>query len=192
MTQTHNNKVSEHYNRYIVGVRYKDVLYYTVWGPDATAEQDDDKVLVDTEGKMLLFADVNLLPVYIAQHIDELYDKGRFKGWVEDVEKPFVAYTIKAMDRLVSLKQDMKDEHDIEALVNSVHLLFDYAYQVCDHQLMELYESRAIADFIDAYMDEYFWAEPSGHKFYKLFLKAQLAFVSMYKRFEECAVIKKT
>lgn len=192
MTQTHNNKVSEHYNRYIVGVRYKNVLYYTVWGPDATTEQDDDKVLVDTEGKMLLFADVNMLPEYIAQHIDELYDEERFKGWVEEVEKPLATYTINAMDRLVSLKQDMKDERDIEALVNSVHLLSDYAYQVCDHQLMELYESRAIADFIDAYMDEYFWEEANRPKFYELFLNAQPAFVSMYQRFEDCVSIKIT
>lgn len=190
MTESHNNNVSEKYNRYILGVCYKDILYYTVWGADANTEQDDDKVLVNADGKMLLFTDINTLLEYIKQHIDELYDKERFAHWATEISKPFSTYTVKYMDKLISLQQNMRDEQDVETLVNCIHLLSDYAYQVDDQELISLYESESILGFFDAYMDEYFWQEANDHKFYDLFLKAQPAFVAMYKRFEECVSIK--
>lgn len=49
------NHISEKYRKYLLEIIFEGQKYYTVFGADFT-ENETDKLLVDVNGKMLLFS----------------------------------------------------------------------------------------------------------------------------------------
>jgi hypothetical protein len=166
MEETHNNAVSEQYRKYVNQILVKETAYLFVWGTDMADPEQQDKLLLDPENRILLFSRIDQIAGFVAEHSVPLYDAANFVPWLQELTGPD-AYTVFDMDLLqtvltseLSQSQILQNPNFTNDLINFFNLAGDYAYQIDEALFLKSYRKPQLRLFFDYCYDTYFWTIP--------------------------------
>lgn len=154
-TRSHNAAVCERYLRFVIEIEYTGNHYYTVWGTDHNSPEEEDKMLVDSEGHFLLFKTVDAAIAYVREQQEQLFDKERFASWLGELQQPITPHMGIDLDLLHDEEIDISTEESFEELINVQNFVSDYAHQLGDEYLMDLFYEHPLETLFDLYIDTY-------------------------------------
>jgi hypothetical protein len=131
------NSISEEYRKYLIAFSYNDNTYYTVSGTDL--EDETDKILVDAEGRFLLFRSISILREVLMSEL-RFFDPENLKKWVVASQGITVPYAQFNLDVLNTRMWDYKQLTTSKELFYTMGVVEDYAIQVSNTILHALFE----------------------------------------------------
>ncbi|PUZ19590.1 hypothetical protein GA0116948_12514 [Chitinophaga costaii] len=173
------NYISEKYRKYLLEVVFEEQKYYTVFGADLS-DNEIDKLLVDTDGNILLFP----LPHDLFSSIQNrttFFDNDMLKKWaIEafDFEKP---YAVINLDILSKNTFYLNDVQLLKSIYGTLGIIEDYAYQIGDKSLLALMEKDVLLQFQDSLSDYFIWSE---NKALKIPVDANILYLSLKEVYE--------
>lgn len=159
--------ISDSYGKYIATIKADDSEGYLVWGEDATDDRKD-KLLLDSTDNVLVFKSTTDVFLYILHSPAVLFDEENTSDWAKACleTQPLSSYTYNLEStlslinsgRFRYLQSSAKEE--CQDVLNLLHLISDYAYQIDNAYLLELYRGEAVSAFSDYVYDNFFWTIP--------------------------------
>ena len=161
--------ISEKYRKYLIKIKISDSSYYFIHGADITDDYKD-KLLIDSNKKILLFGKLEDLFNYIEQS-NYLFDVDNFKKWIKSLREFFgnkypehLEYCIYDMNLIRLLFIDFKS-NDIfnygkvylEEYASFINLVDDYSNQMKNKALSDLLEELNIRLLWDYFYDFHIW-----------------------------------
>lgn len=180
-----NEDPSQKYRKFLIEVIYKGASYYTVWGTD---DNDIDKFIVDTTGKLLLFS--NRGDVFrVVLNTDHFFDIKLLQAWAREgdlIENPdsVMDLDVLSMRNIPATATDL-----LESVYHNVGLVQDYAVQVNNGELINLFDSDIVRFHYDFFANYFLWSPQIDFEFTTLPDAYSDAVNSMYCILEACIVI---
>lgn len=189
------SKASEKYQKYVIGIRFSNETYFqALWGTD-TEDDDEDKLLLNEEGKILLFDGMSQLREYVLKENDSVFvDHGKLRLWAQELceENSYAEYNLSRISVLINeetfLWTDLGKE-DADSLINFINLYDDYARQSGDKTMIALRRKKDVAMAWEYCYTWFFWRGPDVEK--QVYLKEEMAdfnFKMFMKNFNEMIV----
>ena len=156
--------ISESYGKYFITIQISGSEQYAVWGEDFTDDRNN-KILLDEANNVMLFKSMPDALRNILKPSSVLFDSKNIMDWARACQTIQVSssYTndldliqfIITSDQLHHLLSSKREEcWDVLTLL---HLISDYAYQINDTYLLELYQGEPVSTFSDFVYDNHFW-----------------------------------
>ena len=126
------NEISEKYKKYLVEIKLNCEKKLFVSGMNISKD-DEDFLLIDGQGKILIFNDFHQIKQFI---IDEksLLDRDNLHRWAQELEnrKPYVSYDVDKIVQILKLSEDLKclKKCELSHIVDLINIIGDYAYQI--------------------------------------------------------------
>lgn len=180
-----NEDPSQKYRKFLVEVIYKGASYYTVWGTD---DHDIDKFIVDTNGKLLLFS--NRGDVFrVVLNTDHFFDIQLLQAWAREcdlIESPdFVMdLDVLSMRNIPATATDL-----LESVYHNVGLVKDYALQVNNGELLNLFDSDIVRFHYEVFANYFLWSPQINFEFATLPDAYSDALNGMFRILEACIAI---
>ncbi|MDP3445316.1 MAG: hypothetical protein Q8T08_20855 [Ignavibacteria bacterium] len=153
------NEISEKYKKYIIEIKLNGKKKFFISGMDISKE-DADFLLIDSNGKILIFNDVHLIEKFILE-TKGLLDKDNFLNWIRELKdyKPYVSYDIDKITQILQVSNPLKElnKDELSQIIDLINLIGDYSYQVDDKNLILLLEAKSIDLIKELFMDKYIW-----------------------------------
>ncbi|GAB3916419.1 hypothetical protein [Larkinella terrae] len=166
MEETHNNAVSETYRKYLIKVKLNEAFYYMMWGTDMADSEQQDKLLLDPENRILLFSRIDQIADFIAANSISVFDESNFHPWLAALtgSDAYTAYDLDYLQTLLSsaLKEEqiLQNPDITSELIGFFNLYGDYAYQLEEDFLFKPYRKPQLQLFFDYCYDTFFWSIP--------------------------------
>ena len=158
--------ISEKYARCVIEIQWKQQVSFLLWGADTTVFNENDKFLVNRQGLILLFVEVESLIQYIRDNNFIAFDEETTKAWARQYAGS-IAYSSFDFDHIRSSTQTSIDlnaisEQHTSTLLNFINFFGDYAHQreAEGRTLLTLYRRKSIETFFDFAYDTHFWTSP--------------------------------
>lgn len=173
-TVVNSDSVSEKHRKYVYDIKWSKQYFFFAEGADLTIFNQDDKFLIDKDGRILLFKVILSLVNYIKEGNYVAFDQDNFKEWARDYTSE-AAYTSYDLDHItdiishpISLENISQDE--IIELLNFINLFGDYAFQreQEDEYFLTLHDQKEVRTFFDFAYDNYVWDNPEHAGFRSL------------------------
>jgi len=158
--------VSEQFRTYLIKIVLEQTEYYSIWFTDISTADEQDKLLTNSEGEVLVFTSIEGLKRYIQSHLQNLPDSRNFEGWINGYTRN-AAYTIYDIDdvrRSISEfdKVSTTANDDASKQIDLFNLIGDYRDLVHDEFLEEKMDDPVMQDFFDGTYTFHFWRTPEG------------------------------
>ncbi|MBC9934174.1 hypothetical protein [Chitinophaga qingshengii] len=155
--------ISEQYYKFLLEVQLSGKRYFTAVGADVNHGYQD-KWLVDAANRMLWYNSPEALYAGILGN-DCAFDEVRMQTWATKMLGHDEPYARVNLDLLVHFTQWPGDVGVLKELYTTVCLLQDYAIQVDDQPLLDLFADRIMLQFKDDLADHAVWGKPAPDKF---------------------------
>ncbi|WP_420148061.1 hypothetical protein [Spirosoma sp.] len=181
--------ISGSYGKYFIGIRISGLEKYIVWGEDST-DNRDDKILLDQSNNVMVFESIPNGLHYILNPNAALFDSQNITDWAKACLsiQPSSNYTHDLDSIVAKIHSDQFNwlsackREDCWEILNFIHLISDYAYQIDDAYLLDLYQSESVRLFSDYVYDNYFWTIPEEELATR---NDQMAWESHYPQFKQ-------
>lgn len=149
------SEVSEKYKKYLIGLQFKDLIGYAIWGTDMNDDENDKFLLSDN--KVVLFTDLDSIPKRIENMKHSFLNQEDFRNWV--IEKGFTeVYHVNEIKLLADFKLDMLSDRAMSLdILHSMNFLEDFFVQVDDKSVKGIFDLPDLIDVKDYIHSTYFW-----------------------------------
>ncbi len=186
------NEISEKYKKYIIELNLNGEKKLLISGMDISNE-DKDFLLLDKNGKVLLFNDFFQIKEYILN--EELLDNYNFQRWIKELKNksPYVCYNVDNILDAIRTAKELKDVNkNIQGqAVDFINIIGDYAYQINKEDLIKLYENKLVDQFKELFMSNFIWKIEISDKtaFNTLTWESfRVVFEKLYNLFKQCTI----
>ncbi len=164
------DKHSLNYKKWLIRIAYEDFgrSIYVIWLTD-TSDNDDDKMLTNSNGQIIAARNPTTLIDYILTTKDKLFDSRQTKAWARKVKgiKPKIAASYD-LDQINSLEKKI-DENGLEEVSNFVNLFTDLITTTKVDKLERLRKRREVKTIWESYYNYVFWPQFNNPKRFKSF-----------------------
>ncbi|MBO9731471.1 MAG: hypothetical protein J7623_22715 [Chitinophaga sp.] len=175
------NYISEKSSKFLLEIIFATQHYYTVSGADLT-DNYVDKLLVDTDGSLLLCATPSDVLSLISKE-SSFFDNETLQEWSRQVTGIKTAYAVIDLDILL---KDAFDPESYESVYYTLGVVKDYALQLNDEKLLAIFERDILKQFIDDLADYFTWSE---NDLLKISVEINILLLSLkeiYERLKQC------
>lgn len=169
-SEVNTDVISERYRKYAVELCYRKLCVYPLYGADLATQNQDDKLLLDTNGQILTFEDIHQLKQFILSSKSLLFDRGNTILWAKNFagKQAYSTYNLDYVLSIVEKKISLKklDKLQTVEIINFINLFGDYAYQTRDSTFLTLHQEKNVRTFLGYTYDSYVWDNPK-HATYK-------------------------
>lgn len=164
------DKHSLNHKKWLTRIRYADFgrPIYVIWLTD-TSDNDDDKMLTNSNGQIIAAKNPKTLIDYILKTKDKLFDSRQTKAWARKVKgiKPKIAASYD-LDQINSLTKRI-DQGGLEEVSNFVNLFTDLITTTKADKLERLRRRREVKTIWEYYYNFVFWPRFNDPKKFKSF-----------------------
>lgn len=155
------SEISEKYRKYLISFIISGVEYFSIWGTDLE-DEEIDKLVLNSEGDLILSTDFNDLRGFLLDNEHLLFDKMNFLSWLKELKeiKPYASYNLNLVEKMIDLNQPFLRDDNKEMLIevfDFFNLFSDLAYQKNDSDIISIYENKNNQIFIDYIYTIFFW-----------------------------------
>ncbi|MGO4293269.1 hypothetical protein [Chitinophaga sp. RAB17] len=180
-----NEDPSQKYRKFLIEVIYRGASYYTIWGTD---DNDIDKFIVDRNEKLLLFSNPDDV-FQVVLSTDHFFDIKSLQAWAGErdcIENPdsVVDLDVLSMRNIPATATDL-----LESVYHTVGLVQDYALQVNNDELIDLFNSDIVRFHYDVFANYFIWSPQVAFEFTSLPDTYTDTLNGMYRILEACIVI---
>ena len=166
--------INQSYNKWLISFRIANITYFTVWGYDSTVDvrENSTKILIDKNNKVLLFLNPQMVFDAILTNTTPLFDGEQLRDWatsmrsVTTVEPNEPTFDLDYLALLINESVRFNNIEDIDpkiakGLIEIISLISDFAEQIKDAYLENLWENPSIRAFWEYLYNAHFWTIPA-------------------------------
>jgi len=148
--------ISEKYQKYLVEITYQGASWFSVTGTDAI-DNDADKILVDKQGRILLFANREDLRKHLL-NTNDFFDSIRLQAWAVESNNIVHPYALLNLDVLLGRNINVTRTPLLLSIYIIIGIVEDYAVQVNNRDLIHILGSDTIRLHQDIFADYFLWS----------------------------------